>query len=136
MQSTAQPAEVLARLAAENLQRLGEERPANMSRRRFVCLQLNSLIITILTFVSIISFWILSRVETMAVRARATMRRQLAAAAALARKEDLNGDKEEEIVNDSVYEATNAPSLQVNIEAFSRELVLYNPYAVVKVANR
>jgi hypothetical protein len=64
MQSTAQPAEVLARLAAENLQRLGEERPANMSRRRFVCLQLNSLIITILTFVSIISFWILSRVET------------------------------------------------------------------------
>ena len=63
MQSS-QPTEVLAHLAVENLQRLGEERPANMSRRRFVCLQLNSLIITILTFVSIISFWILSRVET------------------------------------------------------------------------
>ena len=70
------------------------------------------------------------------MRARATMRRQMAAAAALARKEDLDADEEEEIVDDSVYEAANAPSLQVDIEGFSRELVLYNPYAVVKAAKR
>jgi hypothetical protein len=62
--TTTSPVEVLATMAVENLQRLGEERPANMSRRRFVFMQINSLVIAILTFVSFISFWILSRVET------------------------------------------------------------------------
>jgi hypothetical protein len=62
--SSPNPTEILATLAVENLQHLREERPANMSRRRFVFMQLNSLVIAILTCVSIISFWILSRVET------------------------------------------------------------------------
>ena len=72
----------------------------------------------------------------MAVRARATMRRQMAAAAAAARKEDANADEEEENANDSAYEAASAPALQIDIAAFSRELVVYNPYAVVKAVKR
>ncbi len=57
------PTEVLTSLATDNLRRLEEERPANMSRRRFVFMQLNSLIIAILTCVTISAFWILNRVE-------------------------------------------------------------------------
>ena len=76
------------------------------------------------------------QLDDLAVRARATMRRQMAAAAAAARKEDVNADEEEENANDSVYEAASAPALQIDIAAFSRELVVYNPYAVVKAVKR
>jgi hypothetical protein len=59
------PAEILANVAAEQLQQLREEKPATMSRGRFVVMQLNSLIIAILTCVSMVLFWILSRVESL-----------------------------------------------------------------------
>ena len=57
--------EVLATMAAENLNHLREERPANMSRRRFAVTQINSLIIAFLTCVSLVCIWTLTRVESM-----------------------------------------------------------------------
>ncbi len=57
--------EILTTMAVENLQHLREERPANMSRRRFFCTQLNSLVIAIITCLSFVLFWILTRIETM-----------------------------------------------------------------------
>ena len=74
--------------------------------------------------------------DDLAVRARATMRRQMAAAAAAARKDANDTDEEEENTSNSTYEAASAPSLQVDIEAFSRELVAYEPFAVVKMVKR
>ena len=58
------------------------------------------------------------------------------AAAAFARKDDNDIDEEEDNASNSTYEAASAPSLQVDIEAFSRELVAYEPFAVVKMVKR
>ena len=64
MSSPSSPSQLLASLAVDNLQQLQQERPANMSRGRFVFMQLNSLIIAILTCVTFILIWMLTRVET------------------------------------------------------------------------
>jgi hypothetical protein len=67
MTSTAavNPVEILANVAVEQLQHLREEKPATMSRGRFVVMQLNSLVIAVLTCLSMILFWILNRVESL-----------------------------------------------------------------------